>query len=496
MEWMKTSEALVKIPADAVIVFYAESFGLTSDAKEIDKRMDFQISRLIEEKEITGKYEECTVIYSCGRVPANKIIVIGLGKEKQCKLNDFRQSVAMGSRKAQELGASKIALSVPDHLIKSAGSTDLVQAVVEGVELGCYEHPVYKKDVNNQKISQVIFAEHMMSQSSVEAGIERGIVFAEATKLARNLSHQPANILTPTKLANVACEIAARCDLDIEIIDEKELENIGARALLSVAKGSKEPPKMIVLRYQGAPNDKETLGLVGKGVTFDSGGIQIKPATNMDWMKTDMAGAAAVLGAMEAIGTLRPYCNVLAVIPTCENMPGNYAYRPSDVITSMSGKTIEVIHTDAEGRIILADGLTYAKQQGATKLVDIATLTGASLVALGREKAIAMGNERDFIKEVLDAAEKSGEPMWELPVGEEYDYYLKSDIADIKNEGGSTAGAIQGGVFLKLFAEETPWVHLDIAGASLAHQDHGIYRKGSTGSGTRSLIQLALQMGL
>lgn len=496
MEWNRTSKALDQVAVDAVILFVTDTLHLSRDGKLVDLRLNHYLSQLMDSGEITGRSEECMVLHTWGKIAAQKVIVVGLGNEKKWNPQRFRQCVAIGARKAQQSGVKELAISVPEFLEVRFGSTDLVQAVVEGVELGCYELPSYKQKSNEKRLEKVVFSEHTLSKTSIEVGMERGKVFAAASKKASTWCHEPANFLTPTILANHAGEIAKRCGLEIDIVDQNRLEEIEALGLIAVAKGSVEPAKLIVLRYHGAPDESEVLGIVGKGVTFDSGGLQIKPHAGMDWMKSDMGGAAAVLAAMDAIGTLKPHCNVIAVIPACENMPGLHAYRPGDVISTMSGKTIEVTHTDAEGRIVLADGLTYARRLGATKLVDVATLTGSAIVCLGHEMAVMMGNDDTLVKDLLVASQRAGEPAWQLPLEEEFAHYLHSDIADVKNEGGRAAGAIQGGIFLQHFVEDTPWIHLDIAGVAFSQKDSGIYRKGATGAGTRTLIHLALQMGL
>jgi leucyl aminopeptidase len=338
----------------------------------------------------------------------------------------------------------------------------------------------------------VLLSPHLLPESAVKQGIEQGRIFAEATNLARELTDQPANKLTPGLFAEQAKEVAKRAGLAITIYEEAELKQMGWHTFLAVAKGSTEPPMLVVLSHQGAPESKEVLGLVGKGITFDSGGLQIKPDTSMEDMKTDMGGAAAVLGVMDAIGRLKVKANVIAVIPLCENMTDGNAMRPGDVLPSFSGKTIEITHTDAEGRLILADALSFALSLGATRLVDIATLTGAAIVALGHETTALMTNDADWARQVFRAAEQAGERMWELPLFSEYDALLESEWADVKNDNGRPAGAIQGGVFLKHFVEDTPWVHLDIAGTVDVRKEQGMYRAGATGVGVRTLIQLAL----
>ncbi len=301
--------------------------------------------------------------------------------------------------------------------------------------------------------------------------------------------------MTPTILAEKAKEIARAQQMDIDILEKEQLQELNMGAFLGVAQGSSEPPKMIVLKHLGAPECKDVIGLVGKGITFDAGGIQIKPEKDMDEMKGDMAGAAAVLAAMNAIGTLKPHINVMAVIPACENMVSGQAMHPGDVVDTFSGKTVEIKHTDAEGRLILADAISYAKYLGATKLVDVATLTGSIISALGYSTTGVFTNNPAWKKEVFEAAQISGEKVWELPLDEDYEELVKSDFADLKNDADWGAGAIQGGMFLKQFAGDTPWVHLDIAGTADVKETKGVHAKGATGEMVRTLISLAIRFG-
>lgn len=494
MEWKLTKEPLASLATDAIIVFHTKDRESTQgSAQEVDEALGYRISGLISEGEITGILGEVTSLHNWGKIPSGRVYVSGLGKEDKTDLQGLKHAVAVAARKAQAAGVKQLGIGYPLFLTERYHSVDVVQAIVEGVELGTYQHPTYKSEQKKKQIETVWLSTKAVSDSAFAAGIERGQVFARATNLARSLVHQPANILTPDLLASHAKEVADKRALHIDVLTEERLAEQGMNALLAVSGGSAHPARMIVLSYQGAPESKEVLGLVGKGVTFDSGGIQIKPARGMEEMKTDMAGAAAVLGAMDAIGALRPDCNVIAVIPACENMVDGIAYRAGDVIKSYSGKTIEVNHTDAEGRIILADAISYAKRLGATKLVDVATLTGAVVIALGFEAAALMTNDQDWGNEVKNAARIASERVWELPMYDEYEEYVKSEIADVKNEGGAPAGCIQGGMFLRKFAEDTPWVHLDIAGTATAQKEHGIHVKGATGASVRTLVQLAIR---
>jgi len=493
LKWNITKEPLTILALDAIIVFHFEDCEATQDlAKSVDKELNFRISSLISEGEITGRFGEVTIIHNFGIIPSNRVIVIGLGKEKDVDLRVLKNAIAIGARRAQNIKLKQLGLSPPAFLNSKFNSVDIIQAIVEGIEIGTYKHQVYKKDKKEFNIDTIWISLTDFPLSAAQVGVERGQVFSSATNLARFLVFEPCNILTPLKLAQVAVDVGNKRGLKVEVLDENQIESLGMGALLAVASGSHYPPRVIVMSYEGAKDSKDILCFVGKGITFDSGGLQIKPGNKMVDMKGDMAGAASVIGAMDAIGKLKPNCNVMGIVVTCENAVGSRSYRPGDVLKSFSGKYIEITHTDAEGRLILADGILYAKSLGATKLVDIATLTGAVVVALGNETTGLMTNNEEWGNEVKIAARIAGEKVWELPMFEEYKEYLKSDIADIKNNGG-VAGAIYGAMFLSQFAEDTPWVHLDIAGTSETDKESGIYIKGPTGESVRTLIQLAIR---
>ncbi|QKG84811.1 leucyl aminopeptidase [Kroppenstedtia pulmonis] len=494
MEWKVTKEPLYTLATDCLVVIQTQGGeSLKGCIRAMDEALDHRISQLMADGEITGRYQEVTMTHNWGKIPAKRLLILGMGKEEDLTLEKLRNGISVAACKARDAGVKRLTLGCSKNLSERWNAADLVQALVEGVELGVYRYRGYKQEnskENRREIEEVWLSLEDVSDSAFEAGLERGRVFAAGTKAARNLVNEPANKLTPSALAEYAKKIADHLGMKAEILDEKKLKELNMNALLAVSKASAEEPRMIVLSYQGAPDSQEVLGLVGKGVTFDSGGIQVKPDNGMGDMKGDMAGAAAVLGAMEVIGSLRPHCNVTAVIPACENMINGNGYRPGDVIDSFSGKTIEIQHTDAEGRLILADGLSYARRLGATSLVNVATLTGAVIVALGRSVTGLMTNHEDWGDEVKEAARVAGEKVWELPMFEEYEEYLKSSVADLKNEGGREAGCIQGGIFLKHFVEDTPWVHLDIAGTADTKGKEGF---AATGAGVRTLAQLALR---
>jgi leucyl aminopeptidase len=326
----------------------------------------------------------------------------------------------------------------------------------------------------------------------LELAIDKGKVIAEAANLARDMVNEPANYMTPSQMAEVAKEIAGKYKLECKVFDREGMEAMGMGALLGVAKGSNQPPKLITLTYKGDEHSEKALGFLGKGITFDSGGISIKASEGMDEMKDDMAGAAAAMTALGTIAQLKPKINVTAVIPATENLPSGTALKPGDVLKAMNGKTIEVISTDAEGRLILADALSYAVKQGLSPLIDLATLTGACRVALGTLYSGLFGNGQDLVDKVLKAAERTGERMWQMPMPEEYKEQNKSEIANVKNTGNRYGGAITAALFLAEFVDNTPWVHIDIAGTALSNKESGYIVKGATGVGVRTLVELAL----
>jgi leucyl aminopeptidase len=495
-----STENISAIATDCLIVTYCEDQdSVKGNTKTVDEALEHRISQLIAEKEITGKFGEITLLHNWGKIPARRTIVLGLGKETKLTVEKVRDAIGEAARYARKRNFKTITFGVASYYVerKLWNSIDIVQGVAEGVQLGTYTFAGYKtKKEGNAEIQDfVLVVDEAMVKDAIEAGLERAGVASHATNLARNLVNEPSNKLTPAILAERAKEVARKRNLDVTVIGQTELEEMGMGALLGVGQASDTETMMIVLKYLGAPDSKDILGYIGKGITFDTGGIQVKSDEGMGDMKTDMGGAAAVIAAMDGIGALQPHVNVIAVIPTCENMISGNCLKPADVITSFSGKTIEIVHTDAEGRLILADGVSYAKHLGATKLVDVATLTGSVISALGHAATGLLANNEDWAVEVKEAARLAGEKVWELPNFEEYHEYIESEIADIKNDAGRPAGCIQGGIFIGEFAEDTPWVHLDIAGTATADKDKGHNPAGATGVAVRTLIQLAIRFG-
>jgi leucyl aminopeptidase len=435
--------------------------------------------------EFTGKSCEISVLHQPAGLKARRLALVGGGKRDKFNSSELRKVVGtlLRSLKSKKIRSITLALD------PAFNSDEFAAAAVEGAILGDFESDRYKTDPKKTEKYVDSFAVLGGSQTAVD----RGRILAEAQNFTRSLANDPPNLLTPMRLAERARELATEFALGCEILDQDRMRQLGMGALLGVAQGSAEPPALIVLRYQPktAPASKDHLGLVGKGVTFDTGGISIKPALDMDQMRFDMAGGAAVLGAMRAIAQLKPAIPVTGIIPTVENMPGSRAQRPGDIVTSLSGKTVEVLNTDAEGRLILIDALTYAQRLGCTHLVDAATLTGAVVVALGHIYSGAFSNNQPFADKLLAAAKTEGEKMWQFPLDEDYRKALESEFADLQNIGGRPGGAITAATFIKDFVNDIPWVHLDIAGTAWLEDSKPYMVKGATGICVRTFVQLA-----
>ena len=461
----------------------------------VDAALGGALDRLIRAGEITGKWGEQTLIHALGRLRAERVLVLGLGKPEELTADRVRAAAAEAARTLRKSGARRIGT-----LVHGAGAAGLsagqsAQAVVEGTLLGLYRFTRYKTNDDHAKVVErlTVVERDARRLAAVREAVWRGRILAEAAIAARDLVNEPGNTLTPTELARRARAMARAARVRCEVLGPPALRRLGAGGLLCVARGSQEPPRLIVLTYGGRGGGPH-LGLVGKGVTFDSGGISIKPAENMEAMKGDMAGAAAAIAATCAIARLRLPIRVTAVVPATENLPSGTALKPGDILRAMSGKSIEVINTDAEGRLILADALTYARRRQVTHLVDAATLTGACVVALGTVNSGAFANNQTWLETVLAAGRAAGEKIWPMPMDAEYDELIKSDIAEIKNTGGRKGGAVTAAKFLQHFVGETPWMHLDIAGTSDSDKEKGYLTKGATGVMARTFVALAMDM--
>jgi leucyl aminopeptidase len=498
MEIKVASGDITKQEAGAIVVNLFEGVESPVGATgAVDRALDGAISRLIEEGEVKGKRGELTLVHTLGKMAPSRVLVAGLGKKADFDVDRVRSVSAAACRYLRSRGVKEIATVAHGAGVAGIDARESGQAVAEGAVLGLYRFDRHKsKDESGRDIEALTIVEHNESKlSDLEAGVADGEVLAKAVNLCRDMANEPANFMTPTQMAEAALDVARESGLRLEVLDRPGMEELGMGALLGVAQGSDEPPKLIVLRYAGDPEDESNnLGLLGKGITFDSGGISIKRAAGMGAMKGDMAGGAAVIAAMGAIGALKPKINVTAIVPATENMPGGGAQRPGDVVTAMNGKTIEIDNTDAEGRLVLADAVSYACTLGLGRIVDVATLTGAMSVALGKICSGAFGNDTDLLDSVVDAGRHVGERIWPMPTYDEYKDQYKSDVADIKNTGGPSAGSITGAQIIGEFAADASWVHLDIAGTSRTDSTRGYNPKGATGVSVRTLVHLAQKL--
>jgi leucyl aminopeptidase len=476
--------------ADLLIVPVFEGPEAGPGVKEVDRALGVSILDTLRDNGVTGKKHEFFSIPSGGRLPVKTVLVIGLGPRRQVTADRIRRASGHLAKWASRYRS--VVTTLPQAESGRIGPEDAVFAFVEGLLLGSYRFTEYKStpDEDERRLERVVIAGGAKwNAKEGRRAVERAEVYAEATMWARDLVNTPAGDATPDYLAKQAKKMAAEVGLECTIWTKAELTKGGFGGVLGVGQGSVNEPRLIELRYSGAAKSAVPIAITGKGITFDSGGLSIKPADQMEWMKSDMGGAAAALAAMRAIGRLKPKVNVIAAIPSSENLPGGDALRPGDVITHRGGKTSEVLNTDAEGRLVLADALAYLSEQNPALILDAATLTGAMMVALGEDLWGVIGNDRRLIREVLDAGEEVGEPGWELPLWREYRRHIESPVADVKNVGPRYGGAITAGLFLAEFVGDVPWAHLDVAGTAF-HQKNGDYwGKGATGSPARTLIR-------
>ena len=455
----------------------------------LDKAAGGAIGRVLASGDFSGKKDETAVLYPPGAAP--RVLLVGLGKPDEVDRNAIRRAAAISAKRARSLGVPRAALHLSTEARGKVPPADAGQAMAEGLNQGAWQYNEMKKPGEDKKppLERVEILAHD-GPAELIRGHKVGEAIGAGQTFARGLQVLPGNVATPTYIANVARDLAQRHGFGITILDKAAIIKEKMGALLSVAQGSAEEPRFIALEYKGA--EGAPVVLIGKGVTFDTGGISIKPAQNMEDMKYDMSGAAAVLGTFETLGRLKPKVHVVGLIPSTENMPSGTAVKPGDVVTSHLGKTIEVINTDAEGRLILCDALSYARRYKPAAVVDIATLTGAIVVALGHSAAGVMGTDEKLVEEVRQAGERAGERVWELPLWDDYRDLMKSDIADVKNSGGRPAGSISAGWFLREFVDGFPWAHLDIAGTAYTERDEPGRVKGPTGMGVRLFTELVL----
>jgi leucyl aminopeptidase len=471
-------KAPADVEADALIVLEFEDSSSLPEG----------YARMREMGELSGKPNEFALLHHVPGFKAHRLLMTGAGPKPKFTSTELRNAAGAAVRFLKGRSIKNAAFLLPNDL----STSEHVAAVAEGALIGNYEYDAQKSDKSRSKFLDSMTIAPQADEQDLQKGLERGIALGEGQNFARDLAAAPPNVLNPTSLAERARAMAQEAGLECEVLDQDRMRQLGMGALLGVAQGSVEPPALIVIRYKPEGyKGKVNVGLVGKGVTFDTGGISIKPSEKMDQMKYDMCGGAAVIGAMQAIAKMKPPVAVTALVPAVENMPGGRAQRPGDIVTSLSGKTIEVLNTDAEGRLILADALTYAQRIGCTHLVDAATLTGAIVVALGHHNTGVFASDNALLDRWMHAAKHEGERMWNMPLEPEYREQLKSEHADIANIGGRDGGAITAAAFLKEFAGDAPWIHLDIAGTAWTEDTKPYMAKGPTGVCVRSFVELA-----
>jgi leucyl aminopeptidase len=479
---------------DALVTYVFEDTDVSHGTlDDLDRASGGLLRKLVNDGEVSGKMLEFTLLHGPIGLSAARLLIVGAGKRDAFTGAVARKVVGAAVRYLKARSLKKFVF-----LVREKDRTEeFAQAITEAAVIANFESDKYKTDKKGDKSieSMVIVGFKDAEKGLAEKGMNRGKVIGESQNFTRDLVNEPSNKLTPRILADKATAMAREAGLAVEILDEQKIADLKMGALLSVSQGGPEPPRVMVLTYvpamqkPGAP----VIGLIGKAVTFDTGGISIKPADGMEKMKYDMAGGGAMLGVMRAIAALKPAVKVICVVPSTENMPGGTAQKPGDVQTSMSGKTIEVLNTDAEGRLILADGITFVKQLGATHLIDAATLTGAIVVALANVNAGVFGSDQAFTDKLLASSKAAGEKMWQMPIDDDYREFIKGSTGDIQNIGsGKGGGAITGAMFIKEFTGDTPWIHLDIAGTAWNDDSKPWMAKGATGTAVRTLVNLLM----
>jgi len=473
-----------------ILTFFEDQKKLAGAALQIDQKSGGLISELMKNRDFEAKQSQVSVIYARDLLPAKRIALLGLGKSAEVDLDKIRGAFAKVMQHLRSINIKEAATSIDWKLVDET-KEKIVQAVVEGALLGLYQYTPFKtvgrEDLKEMEQLSIIC--EGKDYNLIEKEVKKTQIITGAVYFVRDLVSAPSNEMTPSIMAKKAHGIGKRKNVVCKVLDKAKMKELGMNSLLGVASGSNEEPKFIILEYSGTKKSEAPIVLVGKGLTFDSGGISIKPAEKMDEMKTDMSGGAAVMGAVMAASNLQLPLNIVGLIPTTENMPSGTAYKPGDIIKSYSGKTIEVINTDAEGRLILADALSYASKYKPAAIIDVATLTGACIIALGDDVIGMLGTDDKLKSEINRAAKATGELVWELPLWESYSELIKSDIADYKNSGGRVAGTITAAAFLSKFVGDYPWVHLDIAGPAWRAKDIAYIPKGASGVTVRLLVE-------
>ncbi|MDO8595377.1 MAG: leucyl aminopeptidase [Sulfuricaulis sp.] len=491
MEFIVKSGTPEKQRSGCIVAGVFESRKLSSVAHQIDEVSGGAISSILRRGDLEGKPGQTLLLHNIPNLPSERVLLVGCGKEKEFNENRYRDTTAKAVSVLKDTGATEATSYLTELDVKGRDISWKVRQAVEVTEAALYRFDQLKSKPNNSRraLRRVVLAVPKRSDLGPgEQAIREGRAIAEGMKLARDLGNLPGNLCTPTYLAEQATEIGKQYGLKITVLEKDDMQKLGMGALLSVARGSRQPPKLIVLEYLGGKEGEPPVVLVGKGLTFDAGGISIKPAANMDEMKYDMCGGASVLGAVKAAAELKLPLNIVGIIPSSENLPDGDANKPGDIVTSMSGQTVEVLNTDAEGRLILSDALTYAERYKPAVVIDIATLTGACVIALGAHASGLLANNDQLAREILGAGKYTYDRAWQLPLWDEYQKQLDSNFADMANIGGREAGTITGACFLSRYAKNFKWAHLDIAGTAWKTGKE----KGATGRPVPLLVQFLI----
>ena len=478
-----------RVPLLCVPLFEGEKLR-AEPFKALDAACRGQLGAVERSGDFTGKLWSQTLLYNPSAAGPRRILLLGVGKDEQLDFERVRQAASRAVRRAGELGQTELTIVFP--MRTSLGAEPIAQALAEGAVLGDYRYDPYltARDNGPKHVDSVtLLAARPADAAAAHAGISRGLVLGDVVCKVRNMVNAPANELHPTEMANRAVNSAREHGYRAEVLERADMKRLGMGGLLAVAQGSDQPPRFIIVEHAGSDRKSKPFVFVGKGITFDAGGICIKPAPKMDEMKGDMAGGAATLGIVEAAARLGLPARVIGLVPATENLLGGSAYRPGDILKMMSGKTVFVDNTDAEGRIVLADALAFAQRYEPRSIVDLATLTGAALVALGQVATAVLGNDRPLVEKLVEAGNRSFERLWELPLWEEFEELIKSPIADIKNSGGKNGGTITAAAFLRHFVGTTPWAHLDIAGTAYLDKAEGYRPQAGTGVGVRLAVE-------
>jgi leucyl aminopeptidase len=488
-----------KEPAEVLALSHYEGdTAFRDEASVVDKALGGSLRELLKSGEFQGKSGQTVLLHTHGKIAAKRVLLVGLGRKKDARLDTVRQAMGLVAKRVRQAGARSFLTPVHGRTLAGSSTHELVQAMMEGAILGGYQFTAYLSGNHDESrnLTRITFVESGAAQlPEIKEGVRRGLASAEATVFVRDLCNHPSNVMTPSRIAAEARKIGKERGVTVKILEQRQVEKLGMGAFLGVARGSHEPPKFIILEYRGGSRTRgngKPIVLVGKTITFDTGGISLKPAENMEQMKADMTGGAEVLATVRAAARLRLPLHLIGILPATENMPGGRAIKPGDILRTLAGKTVEVQNTDAEGRLILADGLAYATRYKPAAIIDVATLTGACMVALGQFAVGMFGNNDVQKNRVRQAGLKAGERVWEMPLWEEYFEQLKSDVADMRNIGGRGGGMITAALFLSKFVGDYPWIHLDIASTDWSERERAYIAKGPTGIGTRLLIQYLL----